>query len=94
VAILIPPENIHAAKKILADCCGRMRPDLLKLAHLLGLGTPPRTYTTGGTAFVPLSGVRAFSVWAIEKLGGTVPTDLVTLPAALSSLLDAQVPKR
>jgi hypothetical protein len=72
----IPPENVHAAKKILADCCGRERPNIKKLAVLLGVPQPPATYqlvsggAAGATVF-PAVGIHAFSVYAMEKLGAS-----------------------
>lgn len=67
---MLPPENIHAVKKMLSDCCGRVKPSLKKLAVLLGIPDPPKVYVTArGVSIFPTMGVQSFSVYAIEQLG-------------------------
>lgn len=85
---MISPADVAAARAILADCCGRVRPDLTKLAGLLGLPPAPVAYeTSGGMVVYPATGVQAFAVYALDKLGhpwapsGERPSD--TLSKAL-----------
>lgn len=91
--------DITAAQKILGDCCGRVRPNLVKLAKLLGVPPAPPVYTTaGGLMVYPATGVQAFSVYALDKLGhpwapsGEPPA--TTLSLALSRALDTPVAGR
>lgn len=91
---MIAPENIHAAKKLLADCCGK-KPNLRQLAHLIGVAAPPPVYQLkrGTASILPTSGVRSFSMYAIEALGGEAPESDDPI-AALSRLLDSLSAKR
>jgi hypothetical protein len=83
-------ENVEAAQKMLENCCGRgPKPDLDKLASLLGLPAPPQTFLyTKEMLIMPRSGMRAFSLWAMEKLGFQPPYAPTDAPHVLSNLLD------
>lgn len=86
---MISPENVEAAKAVLADCCGRERPDLPHLAQLLGLPAPPIAYKTStGAAVYPSTGVQSFSIYALDKFGYPWTPSMDRPSDTLSRLLD------